>query len=151
MLSRISIISLFLLLIFVLVQCGDPHKPKHLISPKKYENLLIEFQLLKSYQNKYHDSTQTVELRKKILSHYDVSLEQFKKSDNYYKRNIKKESKRLKDALDRLNEQRDTIWSQGHKQPPHKPKLKRKIKAEKKRELKKRAKTKNKPIKKMIK
>jgi hypothetical protein len=93
-----------------LVQCGGSGKPKDLIPQDKYENLLVEFQLLKIYQSTYEDSVKTEDLRRKILNHYNVTLDQFKRSNEYYELNHKKEHQRLKTALDHLNEERDRIW-----------------------------------------
>jgi hypothetical protein len=95
---------------FFMVQCGDPNKPRDLIPQDKYENLLVEFQLLKIYQSTYEDSAKTEELRRKILDHYNVTIDQFKRSNKYYEINHKKEHQRLKTALDHLNEERDRLW-----------------------------------------
>jgi len=115
---RSSVIPLLFIIFagFFLVQCRNSGKPKDLIPQEKYENLLVEFQLLKSYQNIYEDSLKTENLRRKILNHYNVTLDQFKRSNKYYELNHKKEHQRLKTALDHLNEERDRIWDLRKKQ-----------------------------------
>ncbi|HKJ32136.1 MAG TPA: DUF4296 domain-containing protein [Balneolales bacterium] len=125
---RFYIVSLSLILGLFLVQCsGGPTPPQDLIPPKKYENLLVEFQLLKSYQTMYQDSAKTVELRQKVLKHYHVTLEQFKRSDQFYKLDQSAEHKRLRKALQVLNVARDSIWNVKNHHPKKMSKTEKKI------------------------
>ena len=125
---RLYIVLLSLFLGLFLVQCKvGPTPPQDLIPPKKYEKLLVEFQLLKSYQTMYQDSAKTVELRKKVLQHYHVTLEQFKRSDHFYKLDQSAEHKRLKKALQIMNVARDSIWNVKSHHPPKMSKTEKKI------------------------
>ncbi len=84
-------------------------RPHNLIPQNKYINLLIELQLLKSYQLEQHpDSAKVDSIRKAIFAKYSVTKDQFEKSHRYYRRNVNQQSKRIQEAITRLNQDRMT-------------------------------------------
>jgi hypothetical protein len=99
-----------LTLCIILPGCHTYNKrPSDLIPQDHYIDLLIELQLLKNYQIEQHpDSTQIDSLQKAIFSKYDVTKDQFKRSDFYYRHNIKQQDQRIQKAIKRLNEDRMT-------------------------------------------
>lgn len=83
-------------------------KPPDLIPQNKYINLLIELQLLKSYQIVQDPDSATVDsLRHAIFSKYGTTKKQFLRSHTYYKRNVKQQAKRIKKAIERLKQDRE--------------------------------------------
>jgi hypothetical protein len=94
----------------ILPGCHSYNKrPSDLISQNHYIDLLIELQLLKNYQIEQHpDSSKVDSLQKTIFSKYNVTKDQFKRSDFYYRHNIKKQNQRIQEAIKRLNEDRMT-------------------------------------------
>jgi len=112
--------SLFiLLLIGVLLSACHRNRPAHLIPQDKYINLLVELQLLKTYERAQDpDSTTLDSLRKVIFKKYDTSKRQFQESNAYYSRYIKKQNKRIQEAIQRLREDRmtkkDSLQKQQH-------------------------------------
>jgi hypothetical protein len=84
-------------------------RPSDLIPQDQYINLLIELQLLKSYQIEQHpDSVKVDSLRKAIFAKYGVTKDQFKRSHLYYRRNVKQQTKRIQEAISRLTQDRMT-------------------------------------------
>jgi hypothetical protein len=93
---------------FLLAGCHKYNKrPKHLIPDSTYINLLIELQLLKSYQQEQQPDSVTIDsLRKAIFKKYGTNKNQFRKSHTYYRRNVKQQNKRIKKAIKRLQQDR---------------------------------------------
>ncbi|HYW34175.1 MAG TPA: DUF4296 domain-containing protein [Balneolaceae bacterium] len=97
-----------LALTILLAGCRSHRKtPKNLIPQNKYINLLIELQLLKSYQQEQRPDSSTVDsLRKVIFKKYDVTQQQFEKSHKYYQQHVKAQNKRINEAIERLRKDR---------------------------------------------
>jgi hypothetical protein len=104
------ILFILLLAASLITGCHN-NKPAHLLSEDTYTNLLVELQLLKTYQDQQHPGSYIVDsLRQAIFKKYGTTKEQFKESDTYYSRHIDKQNERIKEAIDRLR--KDRISSQ---------------------------------------
>lgn len=95
---------LILLLAFTAVSCSkQANPPSHLINEDTYIDLLIELHLLRNYQaHSTVDSSTVDSLMKQIFKKYGVTRQQFKKSHDYYQRQLEKQSNRINQAIDRL-------------------------------------------------
>lgn len=96
---------LSVLIAFVLViSCSSkPKPPEHLIVEDTYIDLLIELQLLKTYQaTSKSDSTKIDSLMQGVLKKYEVTWQQFNKSNQYYQNQIKSQQERIDKAIERL-------------------------------------------------
>ncbi len=100
-------IFIFLLASFLFSCDSKNEPPENLIGEDKYINLLIELQLLKTYQARSRaDSALIDSLLNEVFNKYDVTSIQFKKSHRYYQSNIEKQSERIDLAIDRLRKDR---------------------------------------------
>ena len=84
------------------------NKPSDLIGEKKYIDLMVELQLLQSYQ-KYQqpDSTAVDSLRNIIFQRYEVTENQFNQSHQYYQdQNIRNQRDRIGKAVEELRKDR---------------------------------------------
>jgi hypothetical protein len=97
-----------ILMCILLAGCNHYNKrPKHLIPDSTYINLLVELQLLKSYQQAQRPDSVTVDsLRKAIFKKYGTNERRFKKSHTYYRRHVKQQNERIKKAIKRLQQDR---------------------------------------------
>lgn len=86
----------------LIVSCSE-HKPKDLIKEDTYINLLVEMQLVNSYQDVAPpDSVKADSLMNSIFKEYGVTKDQFKRSHKYYQAQVKKQKKRIDEAVERL-------------------------------------------------
>lgn len=92
----------------LMVSCGaGTEPPENLIKEDKYIDLLIELQLLKSYQAISNiDSTTADSLLRAVFKKYGVTEKQFKKSHEYYQGRLEKQIERIDQAIDRLRKDR---------------------------------------------
>lgn len=90
--------------------CNNLDKPKNLIPENKYDDLYVEFQLLRAYRHLYGDTTKIKLMRQRILDKYGVTLEQFRKSDAYYEA-LPGQDDRIHKALDQISTVKDSIWN----------------------------------------
>lgn len=84
------------------------NEPSNLIGEDKYINLMVELQLLQSYQ-KYQqpDSTTVDSLREIIFQRYEVTENQFEQSHQYYQdHNIRNQRDRIGKAVEELRKDR---------------------------------------------
>lgn len=88
---------------FIITGCSGDSKPETIINQDTYIDLLIELQLLKSYQeDQFADSTTVDSLKKIIFDEYKTTEAQFRKSHTYYQQDLTKQSERIKKAIERL-------------------------------------------------
>jgi len=99
--NRFGIITL---LLFLLIGCmGNPQKPDHLIPEKKYIDLLVELQLVRSFaDNATTDSTTVDSLTKAVYKKYGVTAQQFHNSHEYYQQFPEKQKERVDKAIEEL-------------------------------------------------
>ena len=93
-------------ILLILSSCQEHRKnppPKQLLDEETYIDLLIEFQLIESYYNRYSSSEDTlkniISMRDEILKSYNVSWQQFKSSHTYYKSQPQKQLTRIDTAI----------------------------------------------------
>ena len=96
----------FTVILLFLSSCQETGKnppPDQLLDEETYIDLLIEFQLVKSYYNRYRSGQDTLKniitMRDEILEKYGASWQQFKSSHNYYKSQPQKQLKRIDEAI----------------------------------------------------
>ena len=84
--------------------CNDsPQKPDPLVAEDTYTTLLVELQLVRSYQETGQaDSVGADSLRQQIFDKYKVSASTFWDSHNYYQRFPKEQKKRIEKAIEEL-------------------------------------------------
>jgi len=93
-------------ILLILSSCQEHRKnppPEQLLDEETYIDLLIEFQLIESYYNRYSSRQDTLKniitMRDEILEKYDASWQQFKNSHNYYKSQPPEQLKRIDEAI----------------------------------------------------
>ncbi len=92
--------------------CSNENQPPdNLIDEDIYINLLIELQLLKSYQTQNFSNSATLDsLKQRIFEKYEINKKRFQRSHQFYQNNIEKQTQRIDDAIERLR--KDRISSQ---------------------------------------
>lgn len=117
MISVFRICFLLTASLTLLPACSSEKKPpENLIKEDIYIDLLIELQLLSSYQKIIPaDSVDIDSLTTVVFEKYSVSEKQFRNSHEYYQLQIKEQKQRIIKAIDRLKmeqvteEKRDTL------------------------------------------
>lgn len=84
------------------------NKPSDLISEDKYIDLMVELQLLQSYQkHQQPDSTTVDSLREVIFQRYGITESRFEQSHQYYQdHNIRNQRDRIGKAVEALRKDR---------------------------------------------
>lgn len=84
--------------------CDSQHSPpENLIGEETYIDLIVEFQLLRSYQQSLPaDSNVTDSLTDVIFEKYKISKDQYLRSQEYYQQDIEKHKNQLEKAIERL-------------------------------------------------
>ncbi len=97
-----------LLLTIVVASCGTQNEPpENLMGEETYINMMVELQLLRTYQAQSDiDSTTVDSLMQAIFEKYDANSAQFKKSHRYYQNNLNKQAARIDSAIERLRKDR---------------------------------------------
>lgn len=95
-----------LLGLLLLVGCmgnDSPEKPKNLIPEDKYVSLLVELQLIRSYQqNAPVDSLTIDSLTTAAYQKYEVSKDLFRESHKYYQQFPKEQKERIQQAIEQI-------------------------------------------------
>lgn len=106
----------YCLIIFLLVlsSCNQsPQKPDPLIPEKKYVNLLVELQLVRSYSKVAgKDSLSTDSLAQQVFNEYGISRQVFEENHTYYQKFPKQQKERINRAIELLKMdkvERDTV------------------------------------------
>lgn len=95
------------ILFFALLVLGCSNdKPDNLLAEDTYVDLLVELQLLRSYQQNHPNASRVDSLRNVIFDKYNANEEQFKRSHEYYQQDIDRQSERIKEAIERLRKDR---------------------------------------------
>ena len=84
--------------------CSDaPQKPQPLVGEETYTTLLVELQLVRSYEETGQiDSLGSDSLRQQIFDKYKISATSFWNSHDYYQRFPKEQKKRIEKAIEEL-------------------------------------------------
>ncbi len=84
--------------------CSDaPQKPQSLITEERYTTMLVELQLVRSYEETGKiDSVGADSLRQQVFDKYEVSATSFWNSHNYYQHFPKEQKKRIEKAIEKL-------------------------------------------------
>lgn len=82
------------------------NKPANLLEEDTYIDLLVELQLLRSYQQNHPNASQVDSLRSVIFDEYNTNQAQFKRSHEYYQQDVDRQSERIKEAIERLRKDR---------------------------------------------
>ena len=101
-------LTFILLLAFIVASCRTQNKPpENLINEDTYINLMIELQLLRTYQsNSRNDSTHIDSLMQAVFEKYEVTPAQFNKSHRYYQNHLERQTVRIDSAIERLRKDR---------------------------------------------
>lgn len=90
----------------LLLGCNSD-KPDNLLTEDTYINLMVELQLLRSYQQQGQpDSSAVDSLRNSIFEQYGATETQFRTSHEYYQQDINQQSERISEAIERLRRDR---------------------------------------------
>lgn len=101
MITRLGIV---ILLMSILVGCSEnPEKPDHLIPQKKYVDMLVELQLVRSYADNAETDSATVDsLTQEVYKRYNVTAQQFKETHQYYQQFPQEQKERVEKAIEEL-------------------------------------------------
>ncbi len=91
-----------------LSSCFDhDDRPADLLPEETYIDLMVELQLLKSYQERQQtDSTSADSLRNAIFEKHGATEERFSKSHRYYQEDIEAQRERISRAIEKLRKDR---------------------------------------------
>ncbi len=94
------------LLAMLLASCNEEaeYKPDDLIPEDTYIKMLIELEMAHSFKVLPEDSVYVVRLLDGVFEHYDVTLDQFERSHEWYGRDTHEQLRRYRRAIDKLNE-----------------------------------------------
>lgn len=101
--DRKHLVGVVIFLLFT-VACEDsPQRPDQLVPEEKYISLLVEMQLVRSYEDTGHiDSLYADSLRDKVFEEYGVSSDAFWDSHLYYQKFPEEQKERIDEAIERL-------------------------------------------------
>ncbi len=88
-----------------LLFAGCTDRPSDLIDEETYINILVEIHILHAVDNKYEDYRKTLDMQESVLEHYDISIEKFDRSHQYYSLDTDAQRERISKARDLLNEE----------------------------------------------
>lgn len=95
--------TLFFVLLLSSCASNTTPKPEELISEDKYINLMVELQLVRTYnENAEVDSATVDSLKNKVLQEYGETIESFRASHQYYQQFPQEQKKRIEKAIERL-------------------------------------------------
>ena len=96
-----------LIICFIFSGCLGDDKPANVVKEDTYIDLLVELHLLKTYLQQPPDSSTNIDsLQTAIYTAYGVTEQQFQESHSYYQQDIKKQSERIKKAIEDLRKDR---------------------------------------------
>lgn len=86
----------------LLVSCTN-EKPEDLIEKDDFILLLVEFELLRTYQRTQGDSLKTAEITRSVLDAYGITFDQFERSNHYYMTDEEEYGRLYREAIEQLN------------------------------------------------
>lgn len=107
---KLPYVRLFLINVLFLMAfgCEESNQPDDLIPSETFTSLLAEFQIMQTVLNTDSDTAMVKRMRDSVLSHYQISLNQFYESEKYYAKDGKTYQKMLDKAMDLLGEEQAT-------------------------------------------
>lgn len=100
--------SFMVLVSFTVFSCsGQTEPPENLVAEDTYINLMIELQLIRSYQAQSQaDSAAIDSLMRAVFNKYGVTKKQFKQSHAYYQDQLEEQTDRIDIVIERLRKDR---------------------------------------------
>jgi hypothetical protein len=102
-------IFLLILSAFFLLMLPACESSPDILEEELYEKLLLEFSLLNQMDEAFLQENPREELQEKIYDQYGVSEENFRRSHEYYQRNIENQIMRIEELGLLLRQERDSI------------------------------------------
>ena len=90
----------------LLMGCLGNDRPDKILAEEQYINLIIELQLLRSHQKQLPEETNIDSMKAAIFNKYETTEAIFQESHSYYQQNVDQQSDRIKEAIDRLRQDR---------------------------------------------
>lgn len=98
-----------LVILLLLSSCQEDIRtppPENLLDEQTYIDLLIEFQLIDAYYNRFRSAQDTLPdmatMRNDVLDRYDTNWSQFKRSHDYYKTQPGEQLNRIDKTIEEL-------------------------------------------------
>lgn len=104
---------LFVLVVLnsLILSCSTSKKENDALIPEEqFIELVAHFQLLQSALYVDTDTLKMITLRDSILDQYQISLDEFYRSDSIYHTDIEQYQELLNKAMDILNEEKTRLW-----------------------------------------
>lgn len=83
--------------------------PADLLEEETFVMVVAEFEIIQSLFNAYPDTARSVSARDSVLKFYNISLDQFYRSEAYYHEDVLKYQELLNKAMDKLNEDQSKL------------------------------------------
>lgn len=102
--ERKRLVGVIIIFLLFTVACEDSlQRPEQLVPEDEYISLLVEMQLIRSYEDTGHiDSLYADSLRDKVFEEYGISADAFWDSHLYYQEFPKEQKERIDEAIERL-------------------------------------------------
>ena len=101
------------------VLCGcsadKPEPPRDLIPEDQYIHILVEYEMVQSFEFMHGDSVNVRQLVDSVMQHYGVSRKQFERSHNFYQQDVQAQKERYKKALETLRQEMVRMEDQRNK------------------------------------
>lgn len=101
--GKFLIIGVLLMLTMLTFFSCNRDRPDNLIDEDTYIDLLVEIHLLNAFNDHYDDSHKTLDVQQQLLAEYDITIEQFDASHNWYMQDVDSQRERLDEARSRLS------------------------------------------------
>ncbi|TVQ10523.1 MAG: DUF4296 domain-containing protein [Balneolaceae bacterium] len=96
-------LPLYLILTVLLLASCSESKPDDLIEKEDFINLLVEFELLRTFQRTEGDSLRTAEITNAVLDRYGITFDQFERSKEFYLIDSEEYRQLYREAIEQLN------------------------------------------------
>ncbi|MEX0720206.1 MAG: DUF4296 domain-containing protein [Balneolaceae bacterium] len=96
----------------LLISCDENpgnEKPPNLIPEDTYIDVLVEFQLIRTYGIAHPDSVNADSLSQVIFEKYEIDEDQFLSSHQFYQKQVENQLKRTDEAIQRLEKEEDRM------------------------------------------
>ena len=96
-------LPLYLIITALLLGSCSENKPDDLIEKEDFINLLVEFELLRTFQRTEGDSLRTAEITNAVLDRYGITFDQFERSKEFYLIDSEEYRQLYREAIEQLN------------------------------------------------